>query len=120
MNHQANHGVEPEKAQGERKSAPSDFISPLPKKYWMRLQPSKATKATSFASAYLDAQRRNKRLFSFLALFLLRGMTYSILFKTHPTWRNITSVWDFTCYLALRIVLRYMNLTTITSHSYFL
>ena len=51
-NHQANLGEEHEMALDERKSASSDFIFPLPKKYWMHLQISKATKVTSSASAY--------------------------------------------------------------------
>ena len=62
MNLQANHGEEHETAQAERRSASSVFISQPPKKYWMRWQPSRATKATSSVRAYSDAPRRNKRL----------------------------------------------------------
>lgn len=74
MNHQRNRGVEHETAQDEKESAQSVFISRHPKKYWMRLQPLKVIKAISSVSAYLDAQRRNERLFSFLALFLWWGI----------------------------------------------
>lgn len=60
MNHQANHGVEPEKALDARRNVRSGFTSRPPRKYWMHLQPSRVTKATLSASAYLGAPMENK------------------------------------------------------------